>query len=80
MTLTGQPFTIASRVDRDYQRYHGADGAAYRNDTCRGVVFSCRPRQDHDYALPQAHRALGQAEGLTALFWRGGLHKGGVGG
>ena len=44
------------------------------------MVLRGGSRQDHDYSLAQAYTALGEAEGLAALFLRRCAHEGGVGG
>src|SRR5438093_2738316 len=69
---------IAEPAERDGQ--HGADGAAYRDNQCRGMVIGGSTRQDQDDALAQAHTALGQAESLAPPFLWCCADESGVGG
>ena len=67
-------------ADRTSERRQAADGAAHRDNQCRGMVIGGGPRQDHDDSLAQAHTALGQAEGLASPFLRCRADESGVGG
>ena len=61
---------ITEPAERDGHGQPGADGAAYRDNQCRGMVIGSSTRQDHDDSLAQAHTTLGQAKSLASPFLR----------
>ena len=64
---SAHPAPALAPAEREYQREYGADGAAYRDDQCRGMVIGGGSRRDQHHSLTQADAALGQAEGLAPL-------------
>jgi hypothetical protein len=64
---SAHPAPALAPAEREYQREYGADGAAYRDDQCRGMVIGGGSRRDQHHSLTQADATLGQAEGLAPL-------------